>query len=176
MEITNTEKVLEEFANYVIQQSRTRLTKGTGQGTQNYTKQLYNSLQYKPRKTNNGAAVDFLMAYYGEFQDKGVRGAGGVRKTTSKFNSRNNKGKMWKQKGGNSPFSFKKGNKPSVKHFIGWAKSKGLSPYAVRDAVYHQGIKPTQFFTKSFEMGVDKYLKPLENGFVLDIKNEIKDL
>jgi len=170
MELTNTEKVLNEFADYVIQQSRTRLTKGK----QNNTSQLYNSLKHSPvEQTNDGLEVVLEMDYYGQFQDKGVRGVGGVRKTTSKFNRRNNKGKLWKQKGGNSPFSFKDGNKPSVKHFIEWSKSKGLSPYAVREAVYHQGIKPTQFFTKSFNMGYEKLPKELQEAFLKDVENAI---
>jgi len=169
MELTNTQKALESFSKYVIQQSRSRLTKGK----QNSTSQLYNSLKCVPEKSDDGFILDFMMEGYGEFQDKGVRGLGGVRKTTSKFNRRNNKGKMWKQKGGNSPFSFKEGNKPSVKHFIGWAKSKGLSPFAVREAVYHQGIEPTQFFTKSFEMGFERLPQELQEAFILDIEYAI---
>jgi len=166
MKLKETEKALRLFSDYVIQQSKTRLTKGK----QNYSKELYNSLKYKFDEENDGFIIDFEMQGYGEFQDKGVRGIGGVRKTTSKFNSRNNKGKMWKQKGGNSPFSFKEGKKPSVKHFVGWAKSKGLSPFAVREAVYHQGIKPTQFFTKSFNLGFEKLPKELQEAFILDIE------
>ena len=75
------------------------------------------------------------MADYGKYQDQGVRGVGGVRKSTSVFNSRNNKGKLWKQKvkKGETPFSYKEGVKPSVKHFIEWSKKKGLSPFAVRE-------------------------------------------
>jgi len=170
MKLTNTQKELKSFSDYVIQQSRTRLTKKK----QNNTSQLYNSLKHSPvKKTNDGLEVVLEMDYYGQFQDKGVRGVGGVRKTTSKFNRRNNKGKLWKQKGGKSPFSFKEGNKPSVKHFIDWSKSKGLSPYAVREAVYHQGIKPTQFFTKSFNMGYEKLPQELQEAFLLDVEYAI---
>ena len=58
---------------------------------------------------------------------------------------------MWKQKGKGSPFSFKIGNKPSVKHFTQWANSKGLSPFAVRESVFRQGISRSLFFTTPFE-------------------------
>jgi hypothetical protein len=166
MKLTETKKALEIFSNYVIQQSRTRLTKKE----QNVTSKLYNSLKYDLDEEDDGFIVDYKMEDYGKFQDKGVRGIGGVRKTTSKFNRRNNKGKMWKQKGGNSPFSFKEGNKPSVKHFVSWANSKGLSPFAVREAVYHQGIKPTQFFSKSFDMGFKKLPKELQEAFKIDVE------
>ena len=84
-------------------------------------------------------------------KNQGVMGAGGVRSTTSKFKKTDNKGKMWKQKGKGSPFSFKIGNKPSVKHFTQWANSKGLSPFAVRESVFRQGISRSLFFTTPFE-------------------------
>ena len=42
---------------------------------------------------------------------KGVKGVGGVRATTSKFKSTNNKGKMWKQNAPQSEFKFKIGKK-----------------------------------------------------------------
>ena len=90
------------------------------------------------------------MEDYGEFQDKGVRGAGGTRKTTSQFNRKNNKGKIWKQKGGKSPYSFKEGRKPSVKHFKKWSESRGLNAYAIRESVFRQGLKPSFFFSKPF--------------------------
>ena len=117
MQLKETQDVLNKFAKYVIQQSRTNLTKGK----KNSSKELYNSLDSEVKVSKNSFQLEFLMEQYGIFQDKGVRGAGGVRKTTSKFNRRNNKGKIWKQKGGNSPFSFKEGRKPSVKHFKEWS-------------------------------------------------------
>jgi hypothetical protein len=98
----------------------------------------------------------FLMEDYGEYQDKGVRGAGGTRKSTSPFNKRNNKGKIWKQKAPNSPYSYKDGKKPSVKHFKRWAESKGLNPFAVRESVFRQGIAPTKFFSTPFNIAFNK--------------------
>jgi hypothetical protein len=95
------------------------------------------------------------MEEYGEYQDKGVKGAGGTRKTTSQFNRRNNKGKIWKQKAPNSPFQYKD-KKPPISAFRQWAASKGLNPYAVRESVYRQGIAPTKFFSNPFRLGFDK--------------------
>jgi hypothetical protein len=92
----------------------------------------------------------------GSIQDKGVRGAGGTRKSTSPFNKRNNKGKIWKQKAPNSPYSFKDGKKPSVKHFKRWAQSKGLNPFAVRESVFRQGIAPTKFFSTPFKIAFNR--------------------
>lgn len=140
-------KSLEKFRDYVIQQARSKLT----QLKKNSTKTLYDSINAEIKVMPNSIRVYFNMSDYGFFQDQGVKGAGGVRATTSKFKSTNNKGKMWRQKAPNSPFSFKIGNKPSVKHFKQWAQSKGLNPFAVRESVYRQGIAPSLFFTKPFE-------------------------
>ena len=105
----NLKKALNAYGKYVVQQSRSNLTKlKKGDGP------LYNSISYELDSEKGIFLLEFLMEDYGEFQDKGVRGAGGTRKTTSQFNRKNNKGKIWKQKGGKSPYSFKEGRKPSV--------------------------------------------------------------
>ncbi|MAN64773.1 MAG: hypothetical protein CMI60_22800 [Parvibaculum sp.] len=167
MQLTKTQTALEAFKKFVIQQARTRLTKGK----KNASRELYDSLKGVIGVGPNSIALDFEMEEYGIYQDKGVKGVGGVRRTTSKFNSKNNKGKMWKQKAKNSPFSFKQGNKPSVKHFKDWARMKGLNAFAVRESVYHQGIKPSLFFTKPFEQAFKKLPKELKDKFGLDIQD-----
>ncbi len=144
--------VLIKFGKYVIQQARSNLTKGK----HNFDKTLYNSLRYNIYYSDNKFSMVFSMEDYGEYQDKGVRGAGGTRKSTSPFNKRNNKGKIWKQKAPNSPYSYTDGKKPSVKHFKRWAESKGLNPFAVRESVFRQGIAPTKFFSTPFNIAFNK--------------------
>ena len=170
MQLKDTQDALNAFGKYVVQQSRSRLTKGK----KNSSKQLYDSLSYDLKVMPNSFTLAFLMEEYGEFQDRGVRGAGRVRKTTSKFNKKNNKGKMWKQKGGDSPYSFKEGIKPSVKHFEEWSKRKGLNAYAVRESVYRQGIRPSLFFTKPFEKAFDNLIDDIEEAYGLDVENFLK--
>lgn len=157
------EAVLTKFAKFVIQQSRTNLTKGR----HNFDKTLYNSLRYSLSVGENSFSLSFDMEDYGEFQDKGVRGAGGTRKTTSAFKRTNNKGKIWKQKAPDSPFSFKEGKKPSVKHFKAWAEAKGLNPFAVRESVFRQGIPATKFFSTPFKLGFNKLPTEIVQAFEL---------
>lgn len=121
-------------------------------------------------------SLNISMSEYGAFVDQGVRGVGGVRMTTSTFKRTNNKGKLWKQNGGNSPFSFKKGIKPSVKHFVDWSNKRGLSPYAVREAVYHQGIKPSNFLRDAVKENIDKAPKEIAIAFGLDVNSTIKQI
>jgi hypothetical protein len=157
------EATLTKFAKRVIQQARTNLTKKK----KNFDKTLYNSLTYKLNVSKNSFYLNFYMEEYGAYQDEGVKGAGGTRKTTSSFNRRNNKGKIWKQKAPNSRFKFKEGKKPSVKHFKKWAQAKGLSPYAVRESVFRQGISPSKFFTTPFRLQFQKLPQELIDAFGL---------
>jgi hypothetical protein len=154
--------VLIKFGKYVIQQARSNLTKGKN----NFNKTLYNSLRYSVYYSNDKFSMSFFMEDYGEFQDKGVKGAGGTRKTTSAFKRTNNKGKIWKQKAPNSPFAYKD-KKPPVSAFKAWAESKGLNPYAVRESVFRQGIRPTNFFTTPFKLGFAKLPPELVEAFKL---------
>lgn len=116
------------------------------------------------------------MSDYGAFVDQGVRGVGGVRMSTSKFKRTNNKGKLWKQNGGKSPFSFKKGIKPSVKHFVDWSNKRGISPYAVREAVYHQGIKPSNFLRDAVADNIKLAPKEISEAFALDVNSTLKQI
>ena len=165
--LNNIDFALRQFGKYVVQQSRANLSKGR----KNSSKSLYNSIDYKKDVTPTGFSLSFIMEEYGIYQDQGVRGAGGTRKTTSNFKRTNNKGKIWKQKGGNSPFSFKEGNKPSVKHFRDWSRKKGLSAFAVREAVFRQGIKPSFFFTKPFQQAFKNLPNQVIKAFALDIED-----
>lgn len=171
MELTNTQKALKSFSDYVIQQSRTRLTKKN----QNYTSELYNSLKYDFVKADDGFIIDFKMLDYGEFQDRGVKGVNS--------NYIENK---------NSPFSYKPSSKlRGLEYHTGifskWAKFRGLQPrdkkgrfgsyktmgYILADSIKKKGIKATMFFTKSFEMGFEKLPKELQEAFAIDVEYAI---
>ena len=165
------EKHLATFIKEVVRQSKSNLTRQD----RNVSKKLYNSIKGDFKVHKNSIGIYFTMEEHGEYLDKGVRGAGGTRNTTSKFNKRDNKGKIWKQKAPKSPFRFRD-KKPSVKHFKEWARSKGLNPYAVRESVYRQGIAPSLFFTKAFEGRFKKLPNELIDKFGLDIDEQFNDI
>ena len=168
--LNNLDFALRQFGKYVVQQSRANLSKGK----KNDSKSLYNSIQAKQSAGANWFSLSFIMEDNAMFQDQGVKGAGGTRKSTSKFKRTNNRGKIWKQKAPNSPFSFKEGNKPSVKHFEAWSKKRGLSAFAVREAVFRQGIKPSLFFTKPFEKAFKNLDKDIIEAYKLDVEELLK--
>lgn len=163
-------QALNDFGSYIVQQSRTNLTKGG----KKYTGDLYDSLKYNVKESKNSFQLDISMIDYGKFIDKGVEGAGGVRKTTSKFNSSNNKGKIWKKKGKGSMYKFGKSGGISSKHFKSWAEYKGLSPFAVAKAVYHQGLETTNFITTPFERAFKRLPEEITEAYGLEIESFFK--
>ena len=140
------EAVLKRFRDYVIQQSRSNLTKGN----KNSTKELYNSIDGEVVTENGFSIIGFTMVDYGHYQDKGVSGI------LKKYNT---------------PYSYT--NKmPPAKSFDKWIVRKGIAPrnekgqfedrqslqYAIARSVFLNGIKPSLFFTKPFEEGYKKYI------------------
>ena len=157
--LDNTEDILKGFAKRVIQQSKTRLTKGK----KNSSKELYNSLKYDLKTSGNAFILNFFMKEYGIYQDKGVSG---------------------KKKKYNTPFSYKdkmpppqaldkwmvrkniKGVRNAQGQFI---KRKSLQ-YLIARSIFMKGIKPSNFFTKSFEQAFDKLPKELVDAYKLDLE------
>ena len=154
MELKNVEQVLRRFRDYVIQQSRSNLSKSD----KNVSKELYNSLKGEIITENNYSIVGFSMAEYGQFQDQGVRG-----KTSS-------------AKAPNSPFKFGTGSGKKgglTKSIDKWVRARGFqfrdkksgkfmsyeqTGYLISRSIFQKGIKPSLFFTKPFEAGYKKYI------------------
>ena len=149
-------KALEKYAKYVIQQSRSNLTKKKN----NASKQLYNSLEYKI----HGDKISFLSEKYGEFIDKGVKGS----KSTYPESSA-------------SPFKYTTKQPPSSV-FDKWSIRKGIAPrdkqgrfvsrqslnFLIARSIKNKGIRATLFFTKPFERGLDLYGDEIVAGYLED--------
>jgi len=165
-----TEKYLNNFAKYVIQQSRSNLTRQN----KNVDKKLYNSLDKEIEVGANSFRLSFLMEDYGEFQDKGVSGI------EQKYNT---------------PFSYKsKGGKrglkgmPPPKAFDKWNIKRGLAPrdekgkflsrkqinFLVALKIFKKGIKPSLFFTKPFQSAFNKMPDELVEAYGLDVEEFLK--
>jgi len=152
-------KALDKYAKYVIQQSRSNLTKKKS----NASKTLYNSLEYKIK----GSKVSFLSEKYGEFIDKGVKGS----KSTYPESLA-------------SPFRYTTKQPPS-KAFDKWSIRKGIAPrdkkgrfinrqslnFLIARSIKNKGIRATLFFTKPFERGLDLYGDEIVEGFLNDKLN-----
>ena len=163
MLLRRTKMVLNTFAKYVIQQSRSNLTKQK----KNASKALYDSLDYKIIHTSNDIKLLFEMLDYGQYQDQGVSG------TKKKYNT---------------PFSYTN-KRPPAKAFDKWTIRKGIAPrssggkfekrkglnFAIAKTVFEQGIRPSMFFTKPFEKRFQPMLVEFEQAFGRDFENDLQD-
>jgi len=157
------------FRDFVIQQSRSRLTRGK----KNATRDLYNSLRGDLGVSKNSFFLNFFMEEYGEFVDQGVRG---------KNNS---------HKAPNSPFRFGTGTGTKgglTKGIKKWIKVKGIRgrdaqgrfitdkslAFLISRSIYRNGIEQSLFFTKPFEQAFAKLPDELIEAFALDIDDFIE--
>jgi hypothetical protein len=182
MQLKETRDALNKFAKYVIQQSRSNLSKSK----KNFSKQLYNSLDYDLNVSKNSFSLSILMEDYGLFQDKGVKG-----KDPSKV-SKN--AKIKGQQAPNSPYKFGSGNYSGQwSKFVGklevWAKRKNIRlrdekgrfkrgnyktiAQVIAGNIYNRGIKPSMFFTTPFQKAFKDLPEELILSFGLDLERFI---
>jgi len=173
--LKNVQEELNRFAKYVIQQSRTNLTKGKSPyGSKNNTKQLYNSLKAEKKANPNSFSLSFMMEDYGMFQDKGVKG-----KTSS-------------SKAPNSPFKFGSGTGKEgglTEGINKWVRRKRFqfrdrksgkflsydsTAFLITRSIYNKGIKPSLFFTKPFEKAFKNLDKDIIEAYKLDVEELLK--
>ena len=171
MEFKLMQKELNDFGKYVVQQSRTNLTKGK----HNASKELYNSIGYFVDKTSQGYKISFEMEDYGMFQDRGVKGV--------KSNYVVNK---------NSPFSYKQNsNLIGLEYHTGvfakFAKRMGMQPrdkkgkfgsyktmgFILANSIKNKGVKASMFFTKPFEQAFKRLPEELAESLAKDLTDNI---
>ena len=155
----NTKEYLNAFAKYVIQQSRSNLTK---QG-KNVDKKLYDSLDKEIEVGANSFRMAFLMEDYGAYQDKGVSGT---------------------QKKYDTPFSYKS-KRPPLKPIQDWVTKRRFqfrnretgkfmsyksTAFLITKGIFKNGIKPSLFFTKPFEKAFERLPDELVEAYGLDVE------
>lgn len=181
LNLTHIEDELDAMKKYVLQQSKSNLTKGGKYGSHNDTKKLYNSLDAESKVSANSFSLDFLMLPYGMFQDQGVKGkTSAVKAPNSPFRFGSGTGK----KGGltksideyvqRKRFQFREkpllanGKKnPRAGQFMSYKSTAFL----ITRGIYNKGIKPTMFFTKPFERAFDNLDNNLIEAFGLDVED-----
>ena len=153
---------LNKFAKYVIQQSRTNLTKGKKRASN----ELYRSLGYEVNESAKTTSLAFEMVDYGKFQDRGVSG---------------------KNKKYNTPYSYT-AKMPPPQAFDKWVVRKGIAPrtkggkftsreglkFAIAKSIYKNGIRPSMFFTKPFEAAFKRLPDELIEAYSIGIEKQIQ--
>lgn len=163
------QKELDKFKRYVVQQSRSNLTKGD----KNVNKKLYNSINGEAISSKNSLGLYFEMEEYGTFQDLGV------------------KGKKSSAKAPNSPYQFGtgRGKKGGLTEGINkWVRARRFqfrdkkgkftsfesTAFIITRSIYNKGIKPSFFFTKPFEKAFERLPNDIIEAYGLDVETLIK--
>ena len=161
---------MNQYAKYVIQQSRTRLTKDDKGGGN-----LYNSLSYQLMEDDQAMLVEFMMADYGAFVDRGVKGKTSTYPETRSALSPFQYGSGTGKKGG-----LTKGiDKWLRKKRFQWRDKKGRfmsydsMRYLIVKSIYNKGLRANLFFSKPFKAGIEKYELNMAKAFAEDIRSQM---
>ena len=165
MSFTNTYALLNQFGKYVVQQSRTNLTRQK----KNVTNKLYDSITYTPYVDEKKVNIIFNMEEYGEFVDKGVKG---TRAGKSLAGYRYTK------------LSNLVGLEKATGIFSAWAAARGIqkrdkkgrflsfkqSGYTIANIIQKYGLKPSMFFTRPFNKALKDYEDRIINAYATDLE------
>ena len=134
MKTENLERYLNSFGKQVVKDARRNLNKAKGNTS------LASTIKSKVVDKGDGFAVQFTMADYGTFVDKGVKGAGGVIKT----------GKHKGSWGGRRWFTTWRGKRKDSPYKFGSGKGKGSIYKGISDFIKKKGIKGRNQITGRF--------------------------
>ena len=170
MRLKELEKAVKKYAKYVVQQSRTNLSKKG----KRLTGKLYDSLEPEfEYDNNNNFFVRFKMADYGAFQDQGVKGTQSSYSESSK-----------------SPFKFGTGTGKRgglTKGIENWIKLKKFQfrdsrgrfmsyksmQYIIVNSIWRKGLRATLFFSNPFEKGIQRFGDDFLNAYLLDVERNV---
>jgi len=161
---------LKKFKDYVIQQSKSNLTKGR----HNFTKSLYNSIKGDAKAYPRSYLLSFSMDEHGYYQDQGVRGkTSSIKAPNSPFKFGTGKGK----KGGLTT-GIKKWVRAKRFQFRNRETGKFMSydstALLIARSIYNKGLKPTLFFTKPFNNAFKRLPEEMVKGLSMDVDRLFK--
>ena len=170
MKFKNVDDILNKYGKYVVQQSKSNLTKDKKGGGD-----LYNSVSYKIDKSQDDFLLDFLMEDYGAFVDRGVKGKTSTYPQTSAALSKFQYGSGTGKKGGLTKGinAWLKKKRFQFRDKKGRFMSYESMSYLIARSIYNKGLKANLFFTKPFEAGLKRLPDDLIKGFALDIEDAI---
>ncbi len=168
--MNQTKEYLDRFGKFIVQQSRTNLSKKKKKDTS----ALYNSISYELKVSKNSFQLSFKMEDYGIFVDKGVKGVSSSSKAP------------------NSPFKFGSGSGRAgglTRGIDGWVKRKRIqfkergtgrfmsydqTSYLIQNSIWNKGLETTNFFERPFELAFQKLPDELIEQYGLEFEDLLK--
>jgi len=170
------EAVLNKFGKYLVQQARANLTRKN----KNVTKELYDSIKWESdaSKTGDSFSASFSMLFYGEFQDKGVKGKNSTYPESQASPFRFGTGKGGK-KGGLTEAMKKwvRARRFQFRDEKGKFLSYDSTAFLIARSVYRKGIPASFFYSRPFNLAYQKLPAELVEAFRLtpdDFKEFLK--
>ena len=168
MKTENIERYLNSFGKQVVNRAKGNIQKAKGGGTA-----LEQSIRFEVITDADGFTVQFYMADYGTFVDKGVSG-----------NKKQQKFKDYKNKVITSPYKYTTKQPPSGV-LDKWVVRKGIAPrdeggrfikrkslvFLIARKIKRDGIKGISFFQKPLALGLKQFGKDLLSNVKEDIIN-----
>ena len=167
MKTDNIERYLNSFGKQVVNRAKGNLQKAKGGGTA-----LEQSIRFEVVSDADGFTLQFYMADYGTFQDKGVSG-----------NKQQQKYKDYKGKVITSPYKYTN-KQPPPGILAKWISKKGIKgrdkksgrfitnlslAFIIGRAIKRAGIKSLSFFQKPLGLGLKQFGKDLLGNVKQDI-------
>lgn len=164
---------LEKFGKYVVQQSKSNLSKKKKKDTSN----LYNGIKFEVTKEKDSTTLSFDFGTandYWQFVDKGVKGVSSSAKAP------------------NSPFKFGTGTGKSgglTKGINGWVARKRIqfqdrktkqflsykaTAFLIIRSIWNKGLETTNFFTKPFEQAFKRVPDDIYAAYALEVEEQLK--
>ena len=158
------EDALNKYAKYVIQQSRSNLTKKGNSASGD----LYKSLGYEVTEDS----ISFTGESYGSFQDQGVKGKNAYysASASSPFKFGTGTGQKYGLRRGIAKWIKQKGIRGRDKKTGRFITDKSLT-FLISRSIYDKGLRATLFFTKPFEAGLVKYGDEIAAAYIEDNLN-----
>ena len=175
MDTENLQRYLDSFGNQVVNRAKGNLQKAKGGKTK-----LEQTIRFEIVETADGFTVQFYMADYGVFVDKGVSGIKVKRTFTDTKGNRVA-----------TPFQFGSGTGPKGGLRRGldkWIIRKGIAPrdkegkfisrksikFLIARSIFRKGIQGLSFFQKPLMLGLKEFGKEMLGVIKEDIINELK--
>ena len=165
---------LNKFGKYVVQQSKSNLSKKKKKDTSN----LYNGIKFEVTKEKDSTTLSFDFGSandYWQFVDKGVKGVSSSAKAP------------------NSPFKFGtgtgKGNGGLRQGILGWVTRKKIqfksretgmklsyknTSFLIVRSIWNKGLETTNFFTKPFEQAFKRVPDDIYAAYALEVEEQLK--
>jgi hypothetical protein len=137
---------------------------------------LLNSIKFRIKKEKDNLSVEFLMADYGTFMDKGVSGTNEKRYYVDYEGQRKE-----------SPYRYTN-KRPPMRLLDKWIVRRGIAPrdeqgrfmsrkslqYLIANKIYTRGIEGISFFQKPLQLELRGFYDKVGKAVKQDIENIIK--